>query len=149
LLLAFAGAVLACGSAERDDSGRLISSGNLDVESMKVGDCFQSLHEDILTLDDVPAVPCSEPHDNEVFHIFSIDGQVWPGDEEVEVKAFNTCIDAFEVYIEVAWPESQLEFTWFSPTQRAWEQLDYRDIVCFVFGPSGQRLVGSVKGTSQ
>ena len=90
MLLAFAGAVLACGSAERDDSGRLISSGNLDVESMRVGDCFQSLHEDILTLDGVPAVPCSEPHDNEVFHILSIDGQVWPGDEEVEVKAFNT-----------------------------------------------------------
>jgi hypothetical protein len=140
--------VVACDTVERDESGQIVGSGTLDVALMKAGDCFQSLHEDILTLDDVPGVPCGEPHDNEVFHIFAVEGETWPGDEAVEAMAFNTCIDAFEVYLEVAWTESQLDFTWLSPTQRAWEQLGYREIVCFLY-EEDRRLTGSMKASGR
>jgi hypothetical protein len=148
LLLVATAILAACGTAERDDSGQIVNSGNLDVLLMQVGDCFQDLHEDTWFLDDVPGVPCTDPHDNEVFYIFPIEGQVWPGDDLVDQMAIETCMAAFEPYVGITYEESRLDYNWFTPTQRAWEQLGFSEVICFGYAYE-ERLTGSIKGSRQ
>jgi hypothetical protein len=140
---------LACGSVERDSYGQIINSGNLDISEMLVGDCFQALHQDLTLAEDVSGVPCSTPHDHEVFHLLPIEGDEWPGDDAVEAMAVDGCLDAFEPYVGAAYEDSSLDFSWFSPTQRAFEQLGYRHVVCVIVNPSGAELTGSVKAAAQ
>jgi hypothetical protein len=72
----------ACGGAARDDTGTITEGGELDVFSLSVGDCFGSTTEDAVA--SVEAVPCSEPHESEVFALADYDADAsaeWPGQE--------------------------------------------------------------------
>ena len=149
LALLFSGVVLlaACDSAKRDDSGQITDSGDLDVFTMQIGDCFQDAGEDVVA--DVKAVPCSQEHDNEVYHIFALQDGAWPGETTVEQSADTGCLPAFETYVGSAYEESHLDYTWLTPTQRSWEEKDDREIVCVLYDINLDRLTGSMKDTRE
>ena len=44
----------------------------------------------------LPGVPCSEPHDNEVFAVFDLEMETFPGDEMSQI-AFDACVERFRV----------------------------------------------------
>ena len=59
--------------AERDETGTIVSEGTLDVFSLKANDCYN--HKELVEMTDeesgeissVEAIPCSMPHDGEIY----------------------------------------------------------------------------------
>jgi hypothetical protein len=147
--LLLAGLVLlsACNSAERDDTGQIVKGGDLDVFTVKVGDCFQD--PSTLEIEDVSAIPCSQPHDNEVYHVFKLGGSRYPGDEAIEEAAFDGCLGPFAAYVGTDYDSSSLDYSWLTPTERSWNELDDREIVCILYDAEYNRLTGSMKGSRQ
>ena len=70
--IAVAVAVSAC-TADRDETGAIVAEGNVDAFQMRVGDCFDdgSTFDDD-NVDSVPGVPCTNPHDNEVYAVLQL-----------------------------------------------------------------------------
>ena len=148
-----AGAVLliaACGGAERDDAGTIVEGGNLSVFSFHVGDCFNGLVEQP-EVGSVAAVPCNEPHDAEVYHLFDHDGDdnaTYPGSAALSAYAVGPCISAFASYVGIDYAVSEIYATAMTPLVRSWEDGD-REIVC-VLGYQDRRLISeSLRGVAR
>ncbi len=147
----------ACSTAvARNDDGTILARGPLSVFAMRVGDCFDDPDElvsgETLELDEVLAVPCAEPHDNEVFALFDLpDGESapYPGDDFAYSLAFAECLERFHGYVGVAYRDSVLEVDPFTPTARSWQDRDDREIVCFLYNPDFRPLIGSKRGAFQ
>lgn len=58
--------ILGGNDAQRDDEGNVTEGSNVDVFSLKVGDCMPATNASG-EITDVDVVPCSEPHTDEVF----------------------------------------------------------------------------------
>lgn len=71
--------LLGNGTEVRDDSGAVIESGDANVFAIAVGDCFT---DEVASdqVESLPVVPCSEPHENEVYFNHSMTGDAYPGD---------------------------------------------------------------------
>ncbi len=152
--LGFAALALAIGvtgcsvGPDRDESGAITESGELDAFSIKVGDCLDDPIADGEEgeFDSVTAVPCDEAHDMEAFSLFDLPSGSFPGDESVASQAADGCVADFESYVGESYAESIYELNWFAPTVESWEQGD-QEIVCIIDGTvNGDRLEGSVEG---
>ena len=144
--------LMACNDAKRDASGVIVDSGEVDIFSIRVGDCFQdwenALSGDLTELSDLPAVPCSEPHDNEVYHLFDLSTDDFPGDQSLEALAIESCHDPFEAYVGLDYASSRLDYGWVIPTDASWSDGD-REIVCFLFDVEFRELTGSMRGARE
>lgn len=122
-----------------------------DVFSVNVGDCFQdpsSLSEDEATeVGSVPIVDCEEHHDNEVYHMFDMEGDDFPGAAAVREASDQGCLAAFEGFVGTPYDSSRYYFGTLYPTQETWTQMDDREVVCYVFLPDGVRSQGSAGGS--
>jgi hypothetical protein len=117
--------------------------------SLKVGDCFNDSAA-MLTGDEiyrVPSIPCSEPHDNEVFHVARYSGSTYSV-EEIGEFADRVCYGAFGPYVGRSYETSVIDFTWFIPTPGSWSQGD-REITCIAFHMNLEKLRGSVRGSGR
>ncbi|MBT2486135.1 MULTISPECIES: septum formation family protein [unclassified Microbacterium] len=134
------------GDAERDEeTGQVTESANVDVFSLKVGDCKMSSATGLIEAVDI--VPCDEPHDEEVYHEFAMeDGEF---SEEAIDAATEGCIgDAYTDFVGVVWDESALEVYPITPTKDTWEQMNDRVIQCVIFDSAGP-VEGSLKGSKR
>lgn len=146
-VLMLGGALLMGCQAEpsRDSAGSIAQEGDLSVFSFRVGDCFDDTTLEVVS--DVPAVPCSDPHDNEVFHLFELPDGPWPGDAALEQAYSDECLATFETYVGTPYEESELYAFPFTPTIESWEGGD-REVVCAVYA-DGEQLIGSVRGSGR
>lgn len=134
------------GDANRDEeSGQVTESANIDIFSLKVGDCKMESPSGLIQ--DADVVPCAEPHDEEVYHEITMD------DGEYSEDAINTaseeCIgDAYTQFVGVSYDQSTLEVYPITPTKDTWEQLDDRLVQCVIVDPAGQ-VEGSLKGAAR
>jgi hypothetical protein len=97
----------------------------------------------------VATIGCTEPHQAEVFAVVQLPqqrGQPFPGDA-LAPQARDECLSRFEAFVGIAWTDSELDFVSLRPTEDSWDQGD-RAIVCVVFRPDGQDLVGTVMGAA-
>ena len=136
----------ACDNASRDDSGVVIESGDIDVFSMRVGDCFNDVNYEV-DVYDVPGIPCSEPHDNEVFAIYDTTLATFPGGDEMSDIAFEECIAYFEEYVGRDYPSSMLDVFPITPTLESWNQANDREINCALFQMDSKKLEGTMKNS--
>ena len=146
-LIVTAAICLGCAPAERNEAGEIEQAGSVDAFAMHVGDCFNDqmrLTEDV---SDVPGVPCSEPHDNEVFATFDLASDVWSGDERVIELAEAGCMEHFEGYVGATYDESVLMVTSLTPTQGSWNQIEDREVVCVTYHMEDEKLTNSVRNT--
>lgn len=61
------GNILSGETVTRDESSQEVTEGGTaDVFSLRVGDCFDDEDTTSEEVSQVPAVPCSDPHDNEI-----------------------------------------------------------------------------------
>lgn len=101
---------------ERDDSGSIISEGNIDVRDLLAGDCYLEDFEDVILegetseVSSVKAVPCSQPHNNEVFKIF----ESLPYANRSSISTFDDmadmCIDSAFSYLQMEdWLDSDFD----------------------------------------
>jgi hypothetical protein len=136
--------------ASRDDSGEIASGGDLDVMTLRVGDCFDDPSELDDVVFDVAALPCSEPHDNEVFSVLPIAGifgETFPGDAALQEYSYEACVgEAFDSYVGTDYLSSSLEVFTFTPTDESWGIGD-REIVCVLFPLDFSKLTGTARNS--
>lgn len=136
----------ACGEpASRNDSGEVVASGDIDVFNTKVGDCFndQASESDVT---DVPGVPCSEPHDNEVFALIDTTLTSYPGEDEMFETATDECIGVFKDFVGASYDKSILAVFPLVPTLDSWKRLNDREIICALYHMDQDKLTGTMRG---
>lgn len=135
-------------SVTRDaQSQEVTEGGTADVFTLQVGDCFddQGSSEEV---SDVPAVPCAEPHDNEVYHEFTLTGDEFPGEEALLAEADAECTPAFEAFAGIAYADSTLDWFPLYPTEGSWNELDDRVVQCAIYDASLAKVEGSLAGAA-
>jgi hypothetical protein len=143
MLLCAAGGVYAIVTdPDRNASGQITSGGRVAVTDLKVGDCVNDIEENkrVLTL---PAVPCAEPHDAEVFAVFDLSGSTFPGESEVVSQVESSCVDRLEEYAPAAVNDPSIDLYYFAPDETSWRRGD-REVVCVALDPNKQRT-GSLR----
>ncbi|MBO0981143.1 septum formation family protein [Microbacterium sp. SD291] len=134
------------GDADRDEeTGQVTESSNIDIFSLKVGDCKMASATGMI--EDADVVPCDQPHDEEVYYEFKME------DGEFSDEAINTateeCIgDAFTTFVGLGFNESVLEVYPITPTEQTWNEMNDRVIQCVISDPAGQVEV-SLKGAAR
>lgn len=135
--------------ASRDDGGEIVGGGDLGVMSMQTGDCFDDPGELEDIVYDVAAVPCSEPHDNEVFAVKSVGtvfGDEFPGRSAIEQYSYDSCVASFLTYVGIDYAESSLGVFTFTPTEESWSDGD-REFVCALYSIDFAKLNGTARGS--
>lgn len=135
--------------ASRDDTGEIVGGGDLGVMTMKVGDCFNDPDELAEVVYDVAAVPCSEPHDNEVFSVNSVGtsfGDDYPGPSALDQFSYESCVGSFPSYVGVDYAVSSLGVFAFTPTEESWSDGD-REFVCALYSLDLVKLNGSARNS--
>ena len=134
--------------ADRDDSGAIVAEGALDAFQMRVGDCFDDgtvFAEENNEVDSVPGVPCSKPHDNEVYAVFDLTVASFPGDAMADM-ANEACMQRFEPFVGRDYESSSLDIATLYPSHDSWHRENDREVICAVYDIDAKKLTGSVKG---
>jgi hypothetical protein len=137
-----------CGSlgddVERSADGAVVAPGEVESLDLLVGDCFDNPGDDRVTT--VHVVPCGDPHDYEVFHIFELedDGE-YPGDVVVQQQWTAGCLQEFEDFVGMPFDVSEIEISGIYPTAETWRSIEDREVICSVTRLDGQSLVGSAR----
>jgi WD40 repeat protein len=144
----------------RDPDGAIVEAGVLDQgvqDEIRFGDCL--VEEVPWTTrwivawmedwwgDPIVGVPCSEPHDLEVFAVAALpDGAEVPapGDEIIEAAAEALCDARFAEYVGRGIATSELTYVFWSPTAASWGDGDRR-VECWLTSSDGSQLEGSMK----
>lgn len=143
--------IAGCGdNAVRGEDDEVVEAGEVGAFEVRVGDCFDDgqLSAEASEVQEVDALPCDQPHDNEVYAVFELPDGEYPGDDAVIEQSNAGCIERFAEFTGTAYEESQLDITQLFPTEDSWNTLDDREVVCAVYDPSGP-IEGSVKGQGE
>jgi hypothetical protein len=131
-----------------DESSGDEPSGQEDasVFEIAVGDC---LSDDVAgaNVEEVPTVPCDQPHTSEVYFTYNIEEESFPSPERMDSLTEEQCMPAFESFIGMPYDDSEIEVTTLEPTAESWEQGD-RELVCMVVDPAGE-VTGSLEGANR
>jgi hypothetical protein len=148
VLTVLAVVVAACGAVESvtDAADELVDES---VFSMEVGLCFNDPEDGAEEVSTVEDVDCAEPHDNEVYHVFDVEGDTFPGDEQITVLGNDGCLEPFAAYVGISEEESVLTYYPITPTQGSWDERGDREIVCALYAEDLSKLEGSAKDTAQ
>jgi hypothetical protein len=141
-------------AARRDDGGEITGAGDLSVQDLRVGDCFDFTDDETTEtggeVTSVRAIPCAEPHVYEVYVVAD-----YPAGEEPSAPTelytdweLDQCVNGFEAYVGIAYDDSALYFSTLTPTTESWDAGD-RDIQCFLHNSGETTMTGSARGTAQ
>ncbi|MBN4047572.1 septum formation family protein [Acidimicrobiaceae bacterium AH-315-P05] len=120
------------------------SSGN--VFAIEVGQCFND-PDNFEEVSDVEMVDCSDPHDNEAYHVYDMTQDDFPGDAAVQDLAQIECVARFDAYVGSDYATSSLDIGAFFPTNETWDQND-REVICFLYDLDFSKLTGLSEGSS-
>ena len=124
----------------RDDTSRDGATGEVAFDDVRQGDCTAEIPEGVTLT--VRVLPCSEPHEGEVYATFELSGDDYPGQREVERFALGGC----QREAIAALPpddETLYDLVYLAPSEQTWERGD-RTVSCVLSDPTGEPLVGSV-----
>lgn len=134
--------------AVRDGSGAIVSAGGLLLEDLRIGDCYNDPDEFGAMLA-VEAVPCSSPHDNEVFALLQLPAELhtsYPGENSLFVDAGSRCVGEMPGYVGAGYNESGLDLFTIVPTPQTWSLGDRR-VICSAYDLGLARLGHSIQST--
>ncbi len=116
-------------------TGEITEAAEADVFSIAVGDCLdmsgQSDAESEIGA--LPTVPCSDPHDSEVYAEMTFSQVDYPADE-LTTSLDEFCYNEFSPFVGMAYEESVLLVTTLYPTPTSWDEGD-RVGQCIVMHP--------------
>lgn len=147
-----AGLVLAgaCSDEEAErDGGVITDAGPISVFELRTGDCLYPDDKAVGEIENIQAVPCDEPHTQEVFAVpeFPDRGGVYPGESEIQQFADASCLEAFAEYTGTDYLDSNLYFSYLHPSLDSWNSGDDRQVVCVIVA-TGDEMIGSVRATT-
>src|SRR5262245_58326653 len=98
-------------------------SKDVAANDLEVGDCT---NQDLTgAVGEVDTVDCGESHTAEVFALFDIDGDDFPGTSEVTSQAEEGCNgQRFEDYVGTPYQQSEIYSTYLVPTEETWNEAD-------------------------
>ena len=140
--------VFGSGDAQRDEEGHVTEGKEIDIFSLKVGDCLTEAAVTGGETNTAPVVPCGEAHPFEVYAEFDLDDGDFPGTDAIEAPAMEFCETEFEKFVGVAYNDSTLDYTWFEPTAESWSA-DDRLVQCIIGDPEDAEITGSLKGAAR
>jgi putative regulator of septum formation len=108
------------------------------VFKLRMGDCVNAPNGRL-----VAVLPCSAPHEAEVFATFTLPDSRWPGTPKVRAEASSGCASRLTGYLNPQLAIS-LSQSYVFPDAVAW-RAGTRTVICEVRATSGQ-LTGSVRG---
>ena len=134
--------------AKRDGTGALVSEGQVSAFDIRLGDCFNDddsqESEEAMEVSALHALPCTEPHDNEVFAVFQLDLDEFPEDDMGDI-AFDGCLEYFEGFVGRDYETSSLDLFAIYPTRVSWSQRADREVVCAIYDLELEQLQGSMR----
>jgi hypothetical protein len=134
-------------NARRDDAGAISEGGTLQIEDLRIGDCFD--FEDADEISSVDARPCTDAHGYEMFHLASWSGaDAYPTDDAMVDFIIGACVPVFEQYVGVSYETSAIDFVPFTPTEEGWGAGD-RVIQCALVDPSDAQLTTSLRNANR
>jgi hypothetical protein len=134
--------------AVRDaQSGEVTDAGQMDVFTLSVGDCLNDTGSTDEVFD-VPVVPCSDPHDYEVYYDYTLPSGEYPGEEAVFAAAEADCPAQFESFVGLPYDESTLIFSYYVPTAESWAGQGDRVVSCLIGDGAGQ-VTGTLAGSGR
>ena len=148
-VLAFGGVVLAmslisraiAGDADENPDQRMSGAGDRSAVSLAMGDCFtSSQHKEVYSA--VP-VPCSRPHDGEVFATIALDGSSG-ADDVLARQSYHRCSDRLTDYVMDDWSLPHTTGVNYYYPIREVQRSDNRTVTCFTADTNGQ-TTGSVR----
>ncbi len=85
--------VTAASQAHRSTAGTITGSGQVDIFSLRLGDCFQNPPpgQAMLGMAQVTAVRCTTPHNAQVFAQFNATDVTYPGRQALVLEARHGC----------------------------------------------------------
>jgi Septum formation len=110
------------------------------VFKLQEGDCVNMTNGQVVTV-----LPCTTPHEAEVFATFTLPAAAWPGTAAVRQQASSGCESRLTGYINPQLAIS-LAQSYVFPNKVAWGA-GTRTVICEVRAASGQ-LTSSVRGAS-
>jgi Septum formation len=110
------------------------------VFKLHTGDCVSAPDGQVVSV-----LPCSGPHQAEVFATFALPASAWPGTAKVQTEASSGCSSRLAGYLNPQLAIS-LAQSYVFPNKVAWTA-GTRTVVCEVQAASGQ-LTQSVRGAS-
>ena len=139
-------------TAQRGSDGSLTSAGTVNVNDLRVGDCFNAGDE--TEISDVDGVPCDEGHAYEVYAVQERDGDSYPTDAEFDAIFESVCLSAFEAYVGSPYATSELYASMITPSEGSWDDGD-REYICYLLEPvddsftENVQLSGSMRGSGR
>jgi hypothetical protein len=114
------------------------------IDELEIGECYDETGAD----DEVERTQCISAHEAELFAVVTLAAKPWPGEQQIRKESQAACDKAFLPYVGIAADESELESVVWYPELSAWSSGDHQTY-CTAYGPSGDDLTGSVKGTKR
>lgn len=125
-----------------------VSEPESSVLELSIGDCVMDAATPLSAdLAQLPTVPCSEPHDSELYAIVSAEDGSYPGVDDLVAQGQAKCQALFADFVGIDFRSSLLDFHFYYPTPSSWVQGD-RSIYCMVADP-GVTVVGSLQGAKR
>ncbi|MEZ3161067.1 septum formation family protein [Microbacterium sp. BWT-B31] len=135
-------------TVERDEeTNEVTGAGQADVFNLSIGDCFDDV-DMAGGVSDVPAVPCSELHDNEIYFLYDMTQTEFPGAAETEALAEEGCIRQFDAFVGIDYEESVLDFGYLYPSADTWRSFGDREVVCIIYDPASP-VTGTLAGAAR
>lgn len=133
--------------AERNAAGEITAAGSVDAFEVHVGDCFDDgAFFAAGEVSELPGIPCTEPHDNQIYALFDVSGE-WPGDERIEELAHEGCYERFAAAIGKGYEDSVIDFTTIYPSEGSWNQANDREVICVGYHVEFEKLTGTILGS--
>lgn len=114
-------------------------SGSVSVTKLKPGNCINGLNG-IGSIEDLPVVACTLPHEGEVYAVFELPAGPWPGDTAVQEQSETRCKAELKTYAPKA--ADTVEVLYLHPLQLSWSR--DRGVTCVATDERGTS-VGSVR----
>ncbi|MCC3298299.1 septum formation family protein [Arthrobacter caoxuetaonis] len=131
----------------REEAEEEVSAATVDAVDLKVGDCMAE-DPDAEEVDAVDVLPCTQPHDSEVYAAMDMEAGPYPGDEAVDAMAQDFCLAEFQPYIGTDYSVSALDIGYLTPTPTSWTLGNDREILCSAYRVDGEKLSTTVKNSN-
>jgi len=115
-------------------SGQVRQKNSVDVFSLRVGQCFDNPPGQAPDVNTVPALPCTRPHNAQVFAEFAVRGDAYPGLAALQRRATSGC-NARIARLDQQKVSGNMEIRFLFPRLLSWYR-GHREIACIVTSPA-------------
>ncbi|MDF2509335.1 MAG: hypothetical protein K0Q52_3194 [Microbacterium sp.] len=130
---------------EGTDPSSIEGAEMVPFAELEVGDCLPFVdYGDTEQIYELPVVSCDQPHTDEVYFIFEVDDEEFPGEDALGDSAWDGCAAQFDTYVGIAYEDSELDFYSYQPTETSWARADDRTVQCILF--SYDDVTGTLEG---